>query len=504
MPLEQDKQGGFKFPFGDEMGSGLFQNLFSDKIPLWEVGENIHFTDLGVEKISGWSKIIDTGNGEPIRGMVQIIENTSDPIVYAGDLTNLYRVDVEDGTITNVGSGYSLSIDSGGSIWDTGTSTWDAGTTVWDAGIVQADHWSMVNYGSFIMATSGADAPQIKKTAGPFTSMLTESNMDVTTVEIFVKRGPHVLGFNTSTSDREFIWSAADDVDDWVASTSNLAGQLEIRELKTPIIAAVPLGNRIAVYGSDQMYLVNYLANDLVFGYQPALNGIGAVSKHSVVPVGRKNYGLSEQGFFVTDGVDFEYIDEPAMRKYYQNNAGTGQLAKTIGFHSEADNQIRWYFPTDSSAITRGVTYNYRKGTWAVIVNDRSAGDERRIFPTPISGSETGSIYSEAAGTNAGTEAMVAWVRTKPMKISTADAVKELDSVRIGFNGQGLQYRIGWAETEDGTVTWTPYASMATGFDFHNLRTAGRWLLFELYSNTLNAEWEVQAVEFIGRMEGTR
>ena len=41
--------------------------------------------------------------------------------------------------------------------------------------------------------------------------------------------------------------------------------------------------------------------------------------------------------------------------------------------------------------------------------------------------------------------------------------------------------------TADGTVTWTDYTDMATGFGFHNLRTAGRWLLFELYSASLMA-----------------
>jgi hypothetical protein len=579
MPLETDKQGGFKYPFGDEMQTGLYQNLFSGKIPLWEVGENVHFTDIGVQKIKGWLEIADTSNGEPIRGITQIVENTSEEIIYAGDLSSLYRVNASDDTLTTVGTGYSLSADSGGSVWDSGASTWDAGTSVWDAGVVQADHWSMETYGSFILATSGADAPQIKKTAGNFTSMVSAvnyiaitdggtgyavtdvltltggdgsgatatvlavsggvitsvgmttggtgwsvvptghtssgastdatftfavSNMDVTSIEVFVKRGPHLLGFNTSVSDREFIWSAADDVDDWVTSTTNLAGQLQIRELDTAIVAAVPLGSRIAVYGTDQMFLVNYLANNLVFGYQPAINGIGAVSKHSVVAVGRKNYGLSEQGFFVTDGVDFEYIDEPAMRNYYQDNVSLGQVAKAVGFHNEEHNQIRWYFPTSSSSITRGVTYNYRKGTWSVVVNDRSAGDERGVLSSPISGSETGKVFRESVGTNAGTTAMTAYVRTKPISLGSAEAVKEMDSVRIGFIGQGLQYRVGWAETEDGTVNWSPYADMSTGFDFQNLRTAGRWLLFELYSASLNAEWEVQAVEFIGRVEGTR
>lgn len=299
-------------------------------------------------------------------------------------------------------------------------------------------------------------------------------------------------------------WRSLDDPDTWVAGPANLAGQLEIRELQSNIVSVQPLGPRLAVYGTDQMFLVNYLANDLVFGYQAALNGIGAVSKKAVVAVGRQNYGLSEQGFFVTDGASFQYIDEPAIRTYYTENANQAQISKAVAFHDETHTQVRWYFPTNNLLITGGVSYNYSTKTWSILSNDVSAGDERRVIEAPITGTETGLILKEDTGANANGSAMLAWVRSKPIDMANADKVKELDSIRIGFTGQGLQYRIGWSETEDGTINWGSYRDMTTGFPFQNLRTAGRWLHFELYSNSLNAEWEVSEVEFIGRIEGTR
>jgi hypothetical protein len=252
------------------------------------------------------------------------------------------------------------------------------------------------------------------------------------------------------------------------------------------------------------MFLVNYLANALVFGYQPALNGIGAVSKKSVVAVGRHNYGLSEQGFFVTDGVEFTYIDEPAVRRFYQENATTAQLAKVAGWHDEDNNQIRWYLPVSLTNNQQALSYNYRNKAWSYLIGDRSAGDERRVLSFPISGTETGLLKVEGGTPNDSGAAITAVATTKPLDLGNADAVKELDSIRIGYIGSGLQYRIGWSETEDGSPVWGAYTDMANGFNFHNLRTAGRWLFFEVYSNTQNVSWEVQAVEFIGRAEGTR
>jgi len=577
MPLEQDKSGGFKLPLQNELQTGIWRDTFSRNIPLWQDGSNVRFTELGVKKLAGFDLIADTTNSEPIRGILQQDED-SNAVIYAGDLTTLYKIDADDGTVETKGTGYSLAEDAGGSVWDSGSSTWDSGTTIFDDGVIRAGQWSLINYGTFILATNGADTPQIKKTAGNFTSLKEQvngiflstpgtgytqgdtltltggdgtgataevlavggsgeitsvgmlsggsgystvptgatggtgtgatftfsvSDFEVDTVEVWGLRGPHILGFNTSQSDREVIWCDADDPDTWVTAADNLAGALEIRELKSPIRAAVPLGPRIAIYGDDQLFLLTYLGNELVFGYQPALNGIGAVSSKSVVAVGSQNYGLSRQGFFVTDGAAFRYIDRP-IRTWYRENIAAGQLSKAIAYHDEKNSEVRWHFPTDDIQANTGVAYNYSRDVWTFVGSDRSAGEERVVLGQPVSGDSNGRIYAEGLTENEAGAVMTAFAQSKPIDLGDADKVKELSSIRIGFEGDGLQYRVGWSETEGGTINWGPYRPMEQGFDFDNLRTAGRWLHFELYSDTLNANWEAMSMEFIGRVEGTR
>ena len=332
----------------------------------------------------------------------------------------------------------------------------------------------------------------------------TVCDMDVTTAEIFLTRGPHVMVFNTSLSPREFNWCDADDPDTWATAADNLAGSLQIRELKGSIQAAVHLGDRIAVYGEDQMFIVSYLGTQLVFGYKPGINGIGAVSKKAVVAVGKQNYGLSTQGFFITDGVSFKYIDEPQIHAWYENNVNTSQLTKCFAFHDEENTTVRWYFPTDAVETTVYTTYNYTTGAWSFGDVVRTAGEERVVSATPYSGGASGKIYTENTGYNDGTSAVTAWVRTTRLDLSDADRVKELDSIRLGNHNQGLQFRVGWSEEVDATINWDSYLAIDRGFDFTNIRTAGRWLHMELYSNGLNDDWEVHAMEVIGRIEGTR
>lgn len=577
MPLEQDKQGGFKFAIAEELRTGVSADIFSRASTLWAEAENVRFTQYGVRKLEGWQQAYDTTNGEPIRGLLPRNEAGS-KIVYLGDLTKLYRADIDTATGDELGTGYSLADDSGGAVWDSGTSTWDSGTTIFDEGLVDADHWSFVDYGEFVLATNGRDAPQIRKGVGNFVSMaqgvtglfvstagtgyvvgdtltltggtgtgataevleidgsggvvragmtsggigyttaptgftggtgtsavftFTVSDLDVATIKIFTKRGPHILGFNTSASAREFVWCDADDPDTWVTASTNLAGALEIRELESQINAVAPLGQRLAVYGTNQMFLVNYLGNELVFGYQPALSGIGAVSPRAVVAVGPRNYGLSKQGFFVTDGATSQYIDRP-IRSWFEANAAAGQLSKAIAVHDEEHQQIRWYFPTTDVRVTAGVIFNYELGAWSFVTGDRSAAIDRGPLPAMVTGTETGLILSENSGENAGGSAVVATLATKPMDLSNADMVKELSSLRVGREGTGLSYRVGWSETEGGAVTYSAWTPIQTGFEFQNLRTAGRWLTIGLQSTGLNASWELMALEVIGRVEGTR
>lgn len=492
MPLETDKNGGFKLSL-DGINTGVHPDLFSRKIPLWETGENVRATEVGVERIKGRVKLADTGAGSPIRGLVQTTRS-GNPAVYFGDLTALWSY-VEGSGVTDV----------------SGTSTFALNGQA--AGINDASHWSMQEFGNFIIAAADTAHPQVNKT-GDFEEI--QGLGIVTEARIAAVMGPHVLLFNTDCSDREFIWCDADNVDVWEAAADNLAGQLEIRELQTEIKAVVPIGSRLAVYGGDQMFLINYLNNDLVFGYQSALNGIGAVSPSSVIPVGRRNFGLTKQGFFVTDGASFEYIDDPAVRHWFRNNINQLQLSQVVGFHNEEATQVQWYFRRAGDAglyNSYGITYNYEKGSWGFLSGRFSytACQERTVFQNAIVADESGVLWKDSEGTeddDGVTQTPIAYsLLSKGLDLGDADRVKELSSIRIGMRGQGLDFDIGWADTEDGTPTWVHNftdVDASNGFAEFNVRTAGRWLFLRFQGVNEDADWEVMSIEIIGRTEGSR
>jgi hypothetical protein len=577
MPLETDQPQGFEFSLTDEINSGIWFTDFTTRIPLWANGDNIRFTDFGVEPVKGRSEILATASGEPIRGITQIIENTNKSAIF-GDLAKLYKWDFGDTSETTVGGGYTGNEFGGATVWDSGTTTWDSGSTTWDEGVNEASVWDFTDFGSFVLATNNKDVPQIRTTNVEFNNLqdgvtnvvidtpgtgyavsealtftggggsgaagiisaiggsgeITEititdagsgytsaptvgftttsgsggaatayvSNFPETTVKVFVTSGPHVLGFNVASNSRKFIWCSADDLDDWVATSTNTAGALIIREASSQIRCVAPLGNALAVYTEDQMFVVQYVGLPNVFGYRPAIDGIGAVSHKAVQSIGSRNFGLSSQGFYETDGVQFNYIDAP-IKDYFQDNIAVGEYPQVYSYHNEQEAEIEWTVPFGSSIPSRQFIYNYEKGTWSTRTTDLSSYAPRRVFNNALSGSYTGELFNEETTQTDDGAAITSSIRTKPVEFGDADRIKQITSIRIGHKGSGLQFRLGWSETSDGVINWQSYQNVSAGFSFQPVRIAGRYIYLELYSDTATT-WDVQDITVQGRFAGTR
>lgn len=475
-----------------ELGSGFttFENsgetIWDAGVTSWDGGSTIW--DLGTLVPGHWS-FVNYGNW-----IFATNGQDSPQVSTGGSFTNLYQ-GVVNATINSGGSGYALDdiltfTGGDGSGATCRVSTIASGAITGIEMVSGGTGYTTPPTGVSGGSGSGAD----------IVGVITD--LDVSTIKVFQTRGPHILGFNTSQSGREFIWCDADDPFTWKTQADNLAGALTIRELKTDIVSAVPLGNRIAVYGDDQMFLVNYLGNQLVFGYTAALNGVGAVSPRSVVSVGPLNYGLSSQGFFRTDGSTIDWIDRGRVRHWFENEVNQEQITKAVALHDEERRHIKWSLPTTSSTVV--VIFNYDSNTWSFADDAFSAAEERTVWEKPITGTDSGEIRFVNEGVNQGASGYPAWVRTKPLDLENPDRVKELSAIRTGYRGTGLTYRVGWSDTEDGSVTWTAYSPVPQGYKFDPLRTAGRYVFLELYSDSVDADWTVMSIELHGRLEGTR
>lgn len=464
-----------------ELSSGLWLDqypLFGAPV-LWKDGQNIQFTSNGVQKISGWSSAFNPLDNKPIRGMVA---NTVAGIQYLfyGDQNRIYR-SLAGSPPEVVGTGYT------GNTHGTVTR--------------QASAWSFVTFGSWVLATNGKDAPQILQT-DQFRDMDTQGILPA--AEIFMLRGPHVLAFGIEGDSGRFAWCHADAPEVWLPDTDNSAGSLLIRELEGPVTACAHLADRIAVYGRNQMFLVSYVGEPFIFGVKPALDGIGAVGKQAVVSNGRMNYGLGRQGFWETDGVNVRYIDDPAIKNFVQDSMNWGQAGKTVGWHDEENNQIVWYIPTNTAEPDTRLAFDYQNRVWSKGDHGFTSAVKREVFQYPVLAQANGEVQFGSFGENADDEPLVAWVRSTAVDLGEPDLVKAISALRIGYDGDGLEYRIGVSETVNGPIHWFPFSNIKPGYEFMPVRAAGRYAYIEVRSTALGVTWELKAIDFHGRLEGTR
>lgn len=470
------------------MRQGLDSGIWRSPHPLrpgifWQDGRNVWWRDGGTQKMDGYTKAASlTATTTPIRGLGSLLDSASRKLAI-GTKDTLYIWDESDMSIA--GSGY------------TGTLT--------ESTIKAATQWSIESWGNWFFATNGVDKPQVWKGIGA--SFTDVANMVVTSAELFVRAGPHLLAFNTSSSRGHFCWSDADNPETWTATTVNAAGSLNIRDIDSEIIAAVPMADRIAVYSQERMYLVSYLGSPFYFGYAPALAGIGALSKHAVVSIDRLNYGLSRQGFYMTDGSQFQWIDDPAIRTWFKARMNWSQRSKVCAYHDEDATQVIWYYPTTSTEPDEGLGYDYQRRNWSIYQHGRTAALERDVFPNPLLADSSGVIYKAHDGYDAAGATLTAYAESAPLDLGDQDAKKLILGIKVGvtgYAGKGVKVQLGSMETLEDSATYSATLTVSTGQSIIPCRISGRWIRVKISSSDMGSGWNVSTLDLYGETFGQR
>jgi hypothetical protein len=444
----------------------------------------VDFSANGVLKTQGWSAPAPpTASGLPIRGMGQLIENDGSSHIYLGDRADLYRYD----------GGATVAL-------LTGTFTGIEDETATQL----ATTWSMIPFGDWMICSNGVDVPQVIKGSAANPAALAGVAGNFTTAEILAAQNEHILALNTNNSPYEIRWCDSGDPEDWTPTASNTAGFLAIREARSPIMAGVPLQQFTAIYTREGLFLLEYIGSTTVrFRYLHSINGIGALSKQSVVEVGRLNYGVGQQGFWRTDGNSFAYIDEPAVRQEFVDNLLVAQASKVCSQHNEEETTVWWYYPT-ADEPNKGLGFNYVNQSWSVRNFGRTSALERNVFDDPYSADNTGTIYRDNNTDDAAGTPITAFVRTKGLSFGDETISKTISHVRVNYQGAGLRLRMGYKNAEsDGAITWNSYVEVTSG-DLIPVDVGGKLIFLELQSQDAADAWEVFAVDFYGRFAGTR
>jgi len=377
----------------DELASGLQPDRGQEKITFWEDGENIIFQEGAVQPAPGQYLLVPKPQSGPLVGLEDARFSDGTRNVFQGFLDKLYRWAEGDASPTDVtrllGAGPAL----------------DAYAGVEDATLTApATQWSIVARGNEVYATNYVDEPQLWQLSSPANAINHHAagGCDLHAnfrASIVGKIGPFLLYFRlidaaSTVQDFSVVWCNSDDPLIWTPAVTNSAGGLEFRDLGSPIICAQPFADGYAVYGLDECrYLYPVPAPDY-FGQRPLLSGIGAMGKHSVVPVDRLQYGMGTRGVWMHDGSESRYIDMPDIHDYIYDDINAAQSSKCIAAWDGIEHLVLFFWPSAQSLVPdKGAAFNTRNKTWTKLGYSRSAYCRGSVWEAALTGAYEGDVW---------------------------------------------------------------------------------------------------------------
>lgn len=351
-----------------------------------------------------------------------------------------------------------------------------------------SDFWSLVPFGSWLMYTNQIDHPRIWRNGAKADLPIPGDKC-----RLLAKLGPHIIALGIDKDIFRIAWCSADNPDDWnILSPTNTAGDLNLRDLGSGIVACAPCAGGLAIYTSDKMGLLSYLGSPFIFGFETRINGIGAVGPNAVVSVGGNNFGLSRAGVWSTDSVQFKYVDVPDIQKYLQENINWAAADRCCWFHDEANGQVVLSYPAlGSVANNRAVGFCYVNQAWTRYSFGFSAGDERDVFGAALYASAR-ELRKWGTATESDTDA---WVQTKPLDFGSDDAEKRVMDLRFGWKGAATIH-LGAQENLDVPIEWYESAPLASHVPVNDRETI-YWSL-----KILGRRWAVTAIKIRGEPVG--
>lgn len=385
---------------GDILASGIFPGLKGREPILWANGENIIFDQGKVRKANGLVGLVDA----PVQFTgIEPAQLLAGRVLYLGGLGQYGRYRSSDG-YTTLKSGLSAG-----------------GTYVF------------APYGEHLVVSNGT-TDGLRYYDGADTQIATPFTY---CQSIFPFR-QQVFAIATSNGLNWIEWCDIDNAKTgWTPTLFNAAGNLQPRDLDGGFMAAHPLGgDLIALYTSGSLGHFTYVGGTLQYGYKTKVPGAGADSHYAVVPLANVHYGECQGRFYVTDGVTFDYIDDPAVRSYIEENFNRSRASEVFGWHDAANSTIRWNMPTGASDFI-GVGYRYDTYRWTKFNDGVIVGAGPGVWDYNMLAKATRLVRSDPLTSTNDSIAFSSYIQTKPLDCGEREVYKNIEKVVLDLETDG-------------------------------------------------------------------
>ena len=316
-------------------------------------------------------------------------------------------------------------------------------------------------------------------------------------------------GVPGSSQPRNIVrWCAPGDYTTWTASSTNLAGSFPL-PTGAGIIGAAVVGTGILLWTDIDVYLMQYIGGNDVFGFTRIAGGCGLIGQHAWARLGSIVFWMGRDCFWLFDGQSVQPLSCPIRDDVFLK-LSVANVSKIRGLSNAGFGEVGWSFP---SMIGTGendtmVVFNTIENAWDESALGRSAWVDSSVLGPPIGADASGNIFQHETSPDAAGAPMPSSFTTGWFLIDEGETFSFVDFMRpdVKFpNGVGtLQVTVlSCVYTTDIPVQAGPY-TITAATEYINMRCRGRYIAFVFASSDLGSFWRIGRLQVRWAASGKR
>jgi hypothetical protein len=421
----------------------------------------------------------------------------------------------------------SVGFSSGGTIQGWGAGAYGGGEYgIGQAGtgiLVALRIWSLDNFGEDLLASPNEDTLfHWDRSAGAGIRAIVVPTAPATIQRMLISpQARHVIAFGAGTGsfqvpgapDKLLIrWADSEDFTDWIATTTNLAGDLRL-DVGSQIITAIESRGDIIIFTDESLHALQFIGGTLVFGLRHLGQSVSIIGPNAAVDVNGIVIFMGEDDFLMYDGV-LRVLPCDVRNKVF-DDLNQAQGDKVYCSVNKVFTEVWWLYPSAQSETNdRYVKWNYKDNVWDFGTLERTAfHDSSRFLDGKPYGTQGGKIFQHETGVddadeNGVLQAMSSRLESGDVEVDPngrymmhigamiPDFKDLVGSIDLTLNGRGYPQRTAQQTKGPFTITSTT--------ERQSLRIRSRQISFLIESDALGDDWRMGTWRLEARPHGRR
>jgi len=236
-----------------------------------------------------------------------------------------------------------------------------------------SDFWTFTQFGNYIIASNGVDAPQyyLMGTSTNFadlSSIATDGTPPVFRTSGVIR--DFLVTGNQSSNQNRVQWSGINDIATWTAG-SKLADFQDLPGAGGEIVA-ITSGEVGYIFRQNQIVRMDFVGGATTFRFSVISPNRGAVYGQTVCQDNRRVFFYADDGFFEINGDTIKAIGAEKVNRFFELDVNKAFLDRIVAAVDPFNQLALWLYPSSQNPTnTTGICdriliYNYATEKWSL------------------------------------------------------------------------------------------------------------------------------------------